>query len=406
VIERDSGGAWLGKYDLIAELPREGAEDVYLAAVIAPGGYTRLAVIRMVRPTLTGEGLFPKFLAAARIGALLNHANIVETYEISQGGATGTDGAKAFVAMEYLEGQTLARMGERIGAAELGRGMRLRILVDVLAGLHHAHEAVDDAGAPLHIRHLRLAPSSVFVTYDGQVKLLDFGRFEAQEESERTRALARRATYLAPEQARAEEADRRADIFAVGVMLWEASTRTPLWGELDERAILAELAAGRIPSLRKVDPSVPAPLADIVGRALAFAADDRYSTAMHMQTDLEGFLRASGDRPSPREIGRVVAHAFLEERLRTTTIVDEQLRRLRARSFSTDDEQPLSLLRIETLPAATPSRPGEVQREMPTAPRPFTPVASLAPKSRRGPWVVGLTAIVLVLTAVAVFYAR
>ena len=418
VIERDRGG-WLGKYDLIAELPQEDAEDVYLAASIAPGGHTKLAVIRTLRPTPGADGsLVLRFLEAGRLGAQLKHANIVETYEV----APAPDGnpGEIYVSSEYLEGQTLARIIERVGPKELGRGMWLRVLVDALAGLHHAHEARDDAGAPLHLAHLRLAPGRILVTYEGQVKVLDFGKLDVEETTSPSRSLARRARSLAPEQARGERADRRADVFAVGTMLWEASTRVPLWGELDGRAILAELASGRIPSLRAVDPAVPAPLADIVGRALAPDPEDRYSTAMHLQTDLEGFLRASGESAAPRDIGRVVAHAFLEERLRTTTIVDEQLRRLRARARATGEaaDQPVSLLRIESDP---PGASRERLRNAPTSPRPFIPVSvppgspraarparSSAPRTspRLLAWIVGAAALLAILAALAVANAR
>jgi serine/threonine protein kinase len=364
-IERDSG-RWLGKYDRIAALSQQGEEDAYLAASVAPGGYTKLALIRVFRGP---EEQTVRFLEAARAATHLKHANIAETYTVvalQPGGKAEETGP--YVVTEYVEGQTLAKVVERIGAGELPRRMWLRVLVEVLSGLHHAHEARGDAGAALNLVHGHLAPSRVAVTYDGQVKVLDFGRL-----------LERSVQHLAPEQARGEPFDRRADIFAIGTMLWAASTRQPLWGDRDAAQILGELTSGRIPSLRQVDPSVPAPLADIVGRALAPNADDRYSTAMHLQADLEGFLRASGEEASPRDIGRVVAHAFLEERLRTTTIVDEQLRRVRARAISGGDGalEPVSLLRIEVDSPASSRRP---DLGVPTSVRPFLP-QSRAPRA-------------------------
>ena len=411
-------GGWLGKYDLIAELPREEAEDVYLAASVAPGGYTKLVVIRALRPQPGSDGPGPlatRFLEAARLAARLKHANIVETFDVAPAQQVQrVQQGEPYVSVEYLEGQTLARVLERVGAKELGRGMWLRVLVDVLAGLHHAHEALDDAGAPLHLAHLRLTPSCVLVTYEGLVKVLDFGKLEL----EGAKSLERGARFLAPEQARGEPADRRADIFAVGAMIWEACTRERLWGDLDGSAVLGELARGRVPSLRQVDASVPAPLADIVGRALAPKPEDRYSTAMHLQTDLEGFLRASGDDPAPREVGRVVAHAFLEERLRTTTIVDEQLRRLRARAIATGEgpREPVSLLRIEASPAPGFGKP---RLSVPTSVRPFKPVVARAspaspaplPAPRRGSaarvgWVIGAAIVAILLAALAVASAR
>jgi serine/threonine-protein kinase len=440
VIDRESGG-WLGKYDLIAELPQEETEDVYLAASVAPGGYTKLAVIRVLRPSPNGKGgedddLSGRFMEAARVAARLKHANIVETLEVARGPARSADEApgpggsslqvglgEPYVASEYIEGQSLAKVIERVGPAELGRGMWLRVLVDALAGLHHAHEALDDAGAPMHLAHLHLAPSEVMVSYDGQVKVLDFGRVEARvgpESGRSSESLVRSAPHLAPEQASGKPADRRADIFAVGTMLWAASTRLPLWGDLDGAGILSTLTNGKIPSLREVDPNVPPPLADIVGRALALNPDDRYSTAMHLQADLEGFLRASGDNPAPREIGRLVAHAFLEERLRTTTIVDEQLRRLRARAISSGEgrREPVSLLRLEARPPVSSRNP---ILNVPTSVRSFRPVPA-APRSvgapspaaapsrarsaRAGVWIAAAAAVVAAIAALALANAR
>jgi serine/threonine protein kinase len=438
VIDRDSGG-WLGKYDLIAELPPEEAEDVYLAASVAPGGYTKLALIRVLRALAPDgkreeeEDFAGRFLTSARVAARLKHANIVETLEVARGQArpshdprgANVEAGEAYVASEYIEGQTLAKVIERIGPNELGRGMWLRVLVEALAGLHHAHEALDDGGAPLRLAHLHLAPSEVMVTYDGQVKVLDFGRIDPRlardardgpESAAGSTSLARRAPHLAPEQARGGPVDRRADIFAVGTMLWAASTRERLWGDLDGARILSDLANGKIPLLREVDPSVPAPLADIVGRALAANPEDRYSTAIHLQTDLEGFLRASGDNPAPREIGRLVAHAFLEERLRTTTIVDEQLRRLRARAIATGDgtREPVSLLRLEARP---PVSARSAVLSVPTSVRSFNPV-SAPPRSARievpaparsprvGIWIAAVAALVAAVAALALVNSR
>lgn len=375
----DSGR--LGRYDLIAALPHEDWGNVYLAAKLAPVGFNKLAVIRELRPELAADPAFvSRFLDDARVGTWLNHANIIETQEV------GEDRGRPFVAMEYVEGQTLERVVDRVGPAEFPRAMWLRVVTDVLSGLHHAHEALDEAGAPLHLAHLRLSPRRVLITYDGQVKVLDFGRPEARDALESPSSPGRAAAYVAPEQARgAEPTDRRTDLFAVGVMLWEASTRKPMWGELDDRAILAEISGGRIPSLRQIDPEVPKPLADIVGRALAAAPDDRYSTAMHMQTDLEGFIRASGDVPTSRDIGRVVAQAFLDERLRATTVIDEQLRRLRARAFSSGTNETVSLLRLEAAhPISGPRSSSDPLRTSPTSPRAFPP-GTFGSRGPRGP---------------------
>ncbi len=137
--ERD--GARLGRYDLIAALPREDQGDVYLAAALGPAGFNPLAVLKELRPALAADGeLVAKFLDEGRRGARLNHANIAQVHEV------GLERGRPFVAKEYLEGQTLARVIERVGAKDFPRALWLRVLVDVLAGLHHAHEAIDEHG--------------------------------------------------------------------------------------------------------------------------------------------------------------------------------------------------------------------------------------------------------------------
>jgi hypothetical protein len=228
----------------------------------------------------------------------------------------------------------------------------------------------------VQVAHLGLTAARVLVTYDGQVKI-DFHPRAEDLTSDR-------AASLAPEQARGDFADRRADVFAVGALLWQACTGAPLWGDREGAWALAELANGRIPSLPAE--GVPTLLATIVAHALAPRPPDRYSSAMYLQADLEGFLRAAGETVTPRDVGRVVAHAFLEERLRATTIIDEQLRRLRTRAISTRERGegvasgggPLSLLRLETTPRDAGAREsrGLVSTARPFAPR--TPATALA----------------------------
>ncbi len=393
----------LGRYDLIATLAREDCEDVYLAARVAPAGQSKLAVIKELHPQLATDTAYAaRFLDDARVASLLNHANIVETLE------AGEDRGRPFVATEYLEGQTLERVVDRVGPAEFPRAMWLRVLADVLAGLHHAHEATGENGAPLRMAHLRLSARRVFISYDGQVKVLDFGRPAARSGSHpSSSSLARANAYVAPEQARSDEpADRRADVYAVGVLLWEASTRKPMWGGLSDAAIMEQITSGKIPSLREADPDVPPPLGDIVARALAPNPEDRYSTAMHMQIDLEGFLRASGAVPTSREIGRIVAQAFLDERLRATTVIDEQLRRLRARAQSGGAER-VSLLRLEAAhPISGPVSSSDPGRSMSTTPRAFTPSGAVLGSPEGGPngtkrrrllWAAGVAAILVAL---------
>src|SRR5262245_54107302 len=167
-------GTEFGKYRLVAELGHGGMADVYLASLSGPQGlgFSKLVVIKRLRPNLIED---PEFVAMlideARIAARLNHPNVVQTIEVGQ------VGDQYFVAMEFLDGQPLHRIVYRIGKQRTGMSLEMQcgILVDVLAGLHHAHELADYDGSPLNVVHRDVTPHNVFVTFDGQVKLVDFG---------------------------------------------------------------------------------------------------------------------------------------------------------------------------------------------------------------------------------------
>src|SRR5690349_17441022 len=163
--------------------------------------------------------------------------------------------------MEYLEGQPLNRIVHRLQRAgqSLSLGMHLRVLIEVCSGLHHAHELTDYDGTPLGVVHRDVTPHNVFVTYDGQVKVVDFGIAKALNSSAETRTgvLKGKVAYMAPEQARGERVDRRADVFSVGVMMWEAATGRRLWKGVPDLTVLHRLINGDIPSPRGIDPDVP-----------------------------------------------------------------------------------------------------------------------------------------------------
>jgi serine/threonine-protein kinase len=256
----------LGRYRLIAELAHGGMGDVYLGAAQGPAGFSKLMVIKVLRPALADDEQFlVMFLEEARLAARLNHPNVVQTVEV------GNEGRQYFLAMEYLEGQSLQRLRQRVAKDHpFPLGPHLRMLIEALNGLHYAHELVDIDGRALNIVHRDATPHNIFVTYDGQVKLVDFGIAKAMDSSLETRTgeLKGKIGYMPPEQASAERVDRRADVFAMGVMVWEAAVGRRLWKGLNEVSIMHELVMGKIPTAREVDPRVPSELDKICRRAL------------------------------------------------------------------------------------------------------------------------------------------
>jgi len=315
----------VGKYRLIAELGRGGMSEVYLAIHAGPAGFNKLVVVKLIRAEIAEDPDFVNmFLEEARLAARLNHPNVVQTNEVGQ------DGSRYFIAMEYLDGQPYSRVLNRLGRDRgLPLGMSLRILVDVLQGLQHAHDLLDFDGTLLGVVHRDVTPHNVFVTYDGQVKVVDFGIAKAMNSSLETRTgvLKGKVGYMAPEQARGERVDGRADVFSVGVMLWEAAVGRRLWKGLNEVAVLSHLLRGDIPAPRSMRPDISEQLEAIILRALAVDREQRYPSCDALRTDLEELLDAPGERTTLREMGRLVSEAFAEDKRRLKQIIESQTQR-------------------------------------------------------------------------------
>ncbi len=321
-----------GKYRLIAELGHGGMADVFLAVQAGPAGsgFRKLTVVKRLRQNLADE---PEFVAMlvdeARIAARLNHPNVVQTNEV------GHVANQYFIAMEYLDGQPLHRIQHRCtkrateGGATLAPEHYYLILMETLAGLHHAHELADYDGTPLQIVHRDVTPHNIFVTYAGQVKVVDFGIAKAAGRASETRqgVVKGKVRYMAPEQALGQAIDRRADIFAAGVMLWEAATKRRLWKNLDELQIVQALINGKLPpSPQEVEPSVPDAVDRICKRALQPNPADRYETAEDFRADLEQHLVESGKLvEARRQLAPFLIDLFRDKRAEIKSVIESQL---------------------------------------------------------------------------------
>jgi len=315
----------LGKYRLLAELGHGGMAQVYLALAKGVAGFNKLVVVKKIHTDLAEDPDFVNmFLEEARLAARLNHPNVVQTNEVDH------DGKRYFIAMEYLEGQTLNRIFNRMGRDPklLPLGHRLRLVADALAGLHYAHELCDFDGTPLEVVHRDITPHNIFVSYSGQVKVVDFGIAKALNSNVQTQSgvLKGKVSYMAPEQARGERVDRRADLFSVGMILWQVATGKRLYRDMPELAVIQKICNGEVPKVSELAPFVPPRLQAIIDRALAPHRDERYATAAELQADIESYLDATNVKASSREIGALVAEHFAEERAEIKGIIEEQLR--------------------------------------------------------------------------------
>ncbi|HEU4405576.1 MAG TPA: serine/threonine-protein kinase [Polyangiaceae bacterium] len=335
------------RYRPILEIGSGGMSRVYLAVASGPGGMQKFHVIKRLLPALAEDPEFLNmFLEEARLSARLNHPNVVQINEV------GFDGEHYFMAMEYLEGQsleTVVRWAARRGG--LPFGLYARVLVDAAQGLHYAHELCDYDGRPLGVVHRDISPHNIFVTDQGQFKVLDFGIAKAADSAQQTRTgmLKGKVEYMAPERfEKGAPADRRSDVFALGVMLWQAAARRRLWDGLSHIEVFQRLSAGEVPTLRSVVPDAPEALAALCDRALAADPADRMPTAAAFAEELDAYLESNRQEVKPRELAAYVAEAFAERRAQTRTAIELALQRTPPSS-----ERSLSGAALSDLPTLT-----------------------------------------------------
>jgi serine/threonine protein kinase len=316
----------LGKYHLIALLAHGGMADVYLGIAKGLIGFKKLLVVKELRhDVLDDEIHVTMFLNEARVAARLNHPNVVQTIEVGQ------EGSRRFIAMEYLDGQPLSRLllRARRRGASMDPTMHLRVIADVLTALAYAHSLADFDGAPLGIVHRDVSPQNVFVSYDGNVKLIDFGVAKSNSDfSQQTLSgmLKGKLRYMAPEQTTRKPVDRRADIFAAGVMLWEAAAGRSPWDGGEDVTVLRSLMSGSVPRLRTARPDVHPALASIVDRAMSADPRARYRDALALRDELEGYLNAYACPPgNARALSEFASALFAEDRRQLRALVQGQL---------------------------------------------------------------------------------
>ncbi|MCU0683713.1 MAG: protein kinase [Polyangiaceae bacterium] len=311
----------------MAELGSGGMAHVYLALARGPSGFAKLSVIKVLKQGqlfVDEPDALTMFMNEARLAARLNHPHVVQTNEV------GEDRGRHYIVMEYLEGQPLDRIMKRT-RDDAGRAQVLpclvRALCDALSGLHYAHELADYDGTPLDIVHRDVSPKNIFVTYDGLAKVVDFGIAKARHSSGVTQAGSFKGTvrYMAPEQVRAKKVDRRADVFAAGVILWEITSGQRMWRGLEDINILHRLLAGEIPPPEGGAFAEYPTLALVCQRALAIDPEQRYPSAQHMRIELENALGSIASNATGLELGALTSRLFGDERHQLRRLVDQHL---------------------------------------------------------------------------------
>ncbi|MDQ3263666.1 MAG: protein kinase [Myxococcota bacterium] len=278
-----------GRYQLLKRIATGGMAQIYLARQSGLEGFEKLLVVKRILPHLAENQDFVRmFLDEARIAARLNHPNVVQIFDL------GSQDGSYFIAMEYIHGEDVRRVWKR--GANRGRTLPLplvcRVMMDACAGLDYAHKKADAAGKPLGIVHRDISPQNILVTFEGEVKVVDFGIAKAADQATVTRSgvLKGKYSYMSPEQARGERLDRRSDIFALGIVLHELLTGHRLFKRTNDIQTLNAVTECKVPAPSALNPEVPADLDRLVLKALARTPEQRFEDAAELQLALEEWL--------------------------------------------------------------------------------------------------------------------
>ncbi len=278
-----------GRYQLLKKLAAGGMAQIYLARQQGPEGFEKLLVVKRILPHLAeNEDFVTMFLDEARIAARLNHPNVVQIFDL------GAQDDSYFIAMEFIHGEDLRRVwkhAEREGNP-IPLPLMLRTIIDAAAGLDYAHKKTDQSNRPLNIVHRDISPQNILVSFDGAVKVVDFGIAKAADQSTVTQSgvLKGKYSYMSPEQAAGQELDARSDLFALGVVLYELLTNTRLFKRQNDIQTLNAVTACVVEPPSKINAAIPPELDAIVMKALAKDRNARFADARQFGAALERWL--------------------------------------------------------------------------------------------------------------------
>jgi eukaryotic-like serine/threonine-protein kinase len=305
-----------GRYETLFQLARGGMATVYVGTVRGALGFRQVVAIKRPHDHLLSDPDFKRdLLTEARLASLLHHANVVDVRDVDE------DGEQLSLIMDYVEGASLGELLQNglSGGPKVSAGVAVRAILDACAGLHAAHELTDERGRPVQLVHRDISPQNLLVGLDGVTRVADFGVAKVDRRSGGTTDghLKGKLAYMAPEYLRGEPIDRRFDIFAMGVVLWEALTGQRLFRGEHEADTLRRVLDHPAPPVSQVAPEVGAGLDAIVETALNKPREHRFENAAAMGAALEASARAAGLVASHREVADLVrasVGAKLEER--------------------------------------------------------------------------------------------
>jgi serine/threonine-protein kinase len=370
---------------------------VHLAEVRGPGGFEKLVVVKELKAELADDAVYTAmFLDEARLAARLSHRHIVQTNEV------GCENGRYFMALELLEGGSLHQIRAKLGLRAIPTNVGVRVLVAVLDALHHAHEQTDADGAPLGVVHRDVSPQNVFLTFDGGVKLIDFGVAKSKDRAgaavTRVGVVKGSVPYMSPDHVDGTAIDRRADVFAVGILLRELLTGERLWGDADDLTILKRLIVRDLPEFPASATELPRALRSIVDRAMAARRQDRFATAAAMRDALEAYLVEHDPRGSLDDLGEWLGENLAAERRAFAAMVKKARAKI-AGAAATRADLWLPSCELRTRYSGPPALP------MLAPPLPASASANAA-SGGRARWFAGTTVLLAALAVAALGAAR
>lgn len=299
-----------GKYLLLEKVAAGGMAEIYLAKSTAANGLNKFFAIKRILPQFsTNEDFVAMFKEEAKVCINLNHSNVVSIFDF------GIEAGQFYLVMDFVEGRNLRQIINELKKSNKSFTIdqALYLVKEAAAGLDHAHRCVDSTNnKPLNITHRDMSPQNVMVSFEGEVKVIDFGIAKAESEADGTKAgtLKGKFSYMSPEQAEGQPIDPRTDVFALGIVLWELLANDRLFTGSNEAAILRKVRDCQVPPIRKINPTVPQELERIVMKALAKDRNVRYQTAANFHRDLNRFLNTQYPDFSPQDFSQFVKDAF------------------------------------------------------------------------------------------------
>ncbi len=279
----------LGRYRIVRRLGAGGMAEVFLAKTTGAEGIEKVLVVKRVLPTFARSPKFiSMFVDEAKVAMRLNHPNIVQVYAFEQ------VRDELVLAMEFVDGLDLGRLlsTARRQSRRIPHALAAFVVMEAAKGLDYAHNRKDESGLPMEIVHRDVSPQNVLVSYEGVVKIADFGIARARLVSEETGVIKGKFSYMSPEQARGQRVDRRSDVYSLGVLLAELLMNRSMYPGQQGMEVLEQVRDGRLTFPRQVDPTVPPELEQVVRRATAFDREERYQTARSLAGALSRWLHA------------------------------------------------------------------------------------------------------------------